>query len=330
MTSSLIPLNKVPINQASVDELQTLKGIGPKRAERIARYRSEVSYLRDFYDLSLASGLGLKQAHQLSQNVNWSETSGRSMWLPYAVFVGTLLLIVQGLSQITFAFESFRPALFSTALLFIMLACLMLTAEQFFSIFNTRRIAPRILTWLSFLSAGLGVSLLLIYLLASLLRGQSPVEPSMTATANFLVSLAFIVCLLFGPGILLKRTRLFGDDILANLEQGAFIFDLGQLIVAILIVMMLSTMNSNLWVEEFFAIWASVVLASNGLELVRGRSAFLAQLNSQERAALRFVLLEESGQATLKFQTDFMRRIGFSVMVASILLAGIAIYSLAS
>ncbi|MBQ62176.1 MAG: hypothetical protein CMQ19_08880 [Gammaproteobacteria bacterium] len=56
----------IPINQATIDELQTLKGIGPKRAERILRYRLEVSKIANVYDLATSAGISLKQANTLS------------------------------------------------------------------------------------------------------------------------------------------------------------------------------------------------------------------------------------------------------------------------
>lgn len=46
------------INTASAEELQTLKGIGPKRAEAIIRYREEKGPISSAEDLMNVPGLG--------------------------------------------------------------------------------------------------------------------------------------------------------------------------------------------------------------------------------------------------------------------------------
>jgi competence protein ComEA len=47
------------INTATVEELQTLKGIGPKRAEAIIRYRGENGPIRSAQDLLSVPGVGV-------------------------------------------------------------------------------------------------------------------------------------------------------------------------------------------------------------------------------------------------------------------------------
>jgi competence protein ComEA len=46
------------INTATAEELQALKGIGPKRAEAIIRYRAENGPIRSAQDLLSVPGLG--------------------------------------------------------------------------------------------------------------------------------------------------------------------------------------------------------------------------------------------------------------------------------
>lgn len=47
------------INTATAEELQTLKGIGPKRAEAIIRYREENGPIRSTKDLLSVPGVGV-------------------------------------------------------------------------------------------------------------------------------------------------------------------------------------------------------------------------------------------------------------------------------
>ena len=90
MASSLIP-----INQATIDELQTLKGIGPKRAGRIVRYRLEVSRIDDVYHLANAAGIGVKQANSLSAYVEWhgGKITPAALLTPALTLTGSYLLV---------------------------------------------------------------------------------------------------------------------------------------------------------------------------------------------------------------------------------------------
>jgi competence protein ComEA len=53
--------DKININQASVDELRGLKGIGPKLAERIVQYREEHGPFKVPQDIMKVKGIGPKK-----------------------------------------------------------------------------------------------------------------------------------------------------------------------------------------------------------------------------------------------------------------------------
>ncbi len=54
------PLTPVDVNHASVEELQTLRGIGPVLAKKIVDFRAENGYFRTVQDLRHVSGIGPK------------------------------------------------------------------------------------------------------------------------------------------------------------------------------------------------------------------------------------------------------------------------------
>ena len=57
---------RIPINTATVDELQKVPGIGPKRAERILEARSKRPF-RSPADLRRVKGFGAKTVRRLSE-----------------------------------------------------------------------------------------------------------------------------------------------------------------------------------------------------------------------------------------------------------------------
>ncbi|MFB4164858.1 helix-hairpin-helix domain-containing protein [Alteribacillus sp. JSM 102045] len=59
--------NKVRINYADVNELETLPGIGPAKAEAIISYREEFGGFKELEDLTNVSGIGEKSVEQLKE-----------------------------------------------------------------------------------------------------------------------------------------------------------------------------------------------------------------------------------------------------------------------
>ncbi len=61
--------DKIKLNQATVDELITLTGIGPSKAEAILTYRDEVGMFKDVEDLLNVSGIGEKTLDAIRDEV---------------------------------------------------------------------------------------------------------------------------------------------------------------------------------------------------------------------------------------------------------------------
>jgi comEA protein len=64
-SESTIPAGPVNINTASLDELQTLTGIGPVLAQRIIDYREENGPFETVSQLTMVSGIGMTRLEEL-------------------------------------------------------------------------------------------------------------------------------------------------------------------------------------------------------------------------------------------------------------------------
>lgn len=65
---------KIPINTATAEELQTLRGIGPVLAQRIVEYRTAHGPFTRAEELLQVEGIGEKTVQELSDYVTWEVT----------------------------------------------------------------------------------------------------------------------------------------------------------------------------------------------------------------------------------------------------------------
>lgn len=66
-------VEKIPINTATADELQTLKGIGPTLAQRIVEYRDHHGPFSGPEELTQVEGIGQKTAEEIADYVTWED-----------------------------------------------------------------------------------------------------------------------------------------------------------------------------------------------------------------------------------------------------------------
>jgi len=283
----------IPINEATAVELQALRWIGPKRADRILAYRCEVSDILSPADLSAASGLGANQLRDILDSIDWS-TSKEGETYNLSVVVVTILTSIA-----TIIFSHYRIGLeltsapqnvYNIALMLILLGatCGLLDVLIGISTSFARIKKPLTLLGTTFILIGslMLVSLLFISRVEEL---SSHLTIHVQTTLIFLVMVFLILSLSSGPSISLTHLIKKASDA-SRLDFAAMIYDYGHLVLAALVLFILSFANSDLAYEEIFSIWASVMLISNGFEMIRGNSPFVANLSSKEKATLRFLL----------------------------------------
>jgi competence protein ComEA len=65
-----IAAEKININKASIEELATLKKIGPKIAERIVQYREENGDFKSIEDIKNVKGIGEKTFEMIQDSIS--------------------------------------------------------------------------------------------------------------------------------------------------------------------------------------------------------------------------------------------------------------------
>ena len=283
----------IPINQATSTELQQLKWIGPKRAERILQYRTEVSNILVPADLIAASGLGPSQAREVFDHIDWSSTQKGERYNTTVIFVSVIAsaaTIAFSISRIDIDLTTTPHNIYNLALIFLLLGAgsslLDLLLDQWKS-------------YLALLSITLtlaGLTMLTTLLIFALVNELSAdFAEDIETTFMFLVFLMLIIYLNNGPSLHLGRLT-SKTSIIIELNAAVMVYDYCHLFLATLVLSILAFANSDLWFEEIFSIWASVILIVNGCEMVKGVSPYVSNLSTKEQATLKFLLQQEHSQ----------------------------------
>lgn len=286
MASSLIR-----INEAGADELCRLRYIGPKRAQRILRFREQVGPLSNTEDLATAAGIGLATARTLSDAIDWRNGSPVSPWravLPAVAVGACMMFITYGMYSMGLDQSGPAATLYNTAAILILLCCLALIGNLLvrgneFLLENFRLLASATGFAGITLMASLGVAL-------QNTRGTDAFAEHVLSSWRFFLFAGIIAVTVLGPAATL------GTNI-RNFALVARVYDRGQLVLAALIILMLRFGNSQQLLEELFGVWAGVIFTMNGWQMMQGASAFMAALSPNQRARLDFLVREESGLA---------------------------------
>lgn len=284
MASSLIS-----INEATIGELQKLEGIGPKRSAYIVDFRNRVDLIRNTFDLATATGLSIKSAERLSSKIDWKTDAMHpfGLWPAGLVTLASLWLIVSGFQQL--AAEQFFPpySYYNLSLCLILLGGLAAIADIAVTMIrghthNSIRIS--MLTACLFI-AGF-ITLMLLSISAFLVTYPTDFRNTLEVTTQFISYCGLMFWLIYGPALCL---RLFIEDgRLDKLDSSKFLYDITLTLAPLLPLYHLQDHNNLNWTTEMFAFWCAFVVTLGGLDLVKGRSAFVGILSEIDRSRFRF------------------------------------------
>ena len=284
MASSLIN-----INEATSVELQQLKGIGPKRAVQIEQFRARISPIRNTMDLCAATGISMKTADQIADNIEWRFHDPMAINSGPAV-VATLIcisLIYIGFDQITREPFVAPASFYHFSLALILLGGLAAAGDVVMA--GVRKI-PSESTWVFPLSilmllcglliiAGMGISALILPYPDGLVK-------ALASSLTLVACASIMVWLLYGPAL---TVRLYLND--ANkLDRWSTIYDFGLPTLLFSNAALLCFHNGPTWMEEIFTGWCMVICAIGASELRHGNSAFFQMLSLADQSRVRFVL----------------------------------------
>ncbi len=284
MASSLIK-----INEATIEELQRLKGIGPKRAEYISAYRREITPICNTFDLAAATGLSLKASQDLASEIDWDvrDMEPRS-FLP--ITITTLIaiwLIFSGFEQITNEPWSPPGSYFNFAIALILMGGLAATGDIAIASVRQRPTETSIVFYIAVVSILLGFCVLIALLISGFLyEHPRNFKDALDGTVNFLGFTTLVLYLVYSPALFLRLGT--AEKNVGRLQLAIDSYDYSLGIIAVLCGLVLVTQNTNLFVEEVFAIWCVTILFICGTDLVKDQSAFVSMLSELDQSRVRF------------------------------------------
>lgn len=308
----------IRINEATIDELQALKGIGPKRAAYVVSYRDEVAPISNTFDLAVATGLSLKASLLISYSIDWSMngTLEKRQLIPVAITsIISIWLVLQGFNQLTDQPWSPPGSYFNLALAFVLMGGLAATGDIAISAIRRR---PSETSWVFYIAILLLASGLIILINLVLVPENYPDDftTTLNATSNFILFTFIALVLIYGPAGLLRLT--VSDERNRYLAAGINLYDYGQLIVVAISLLVLHRYNTKLMLEEIFSLWCTTLILVNGVELTRGNSAFVSMLSELDQGRMRFIA--QRSVAGQWFSVTSRRYAGFLAIVTGTML----------
>ncbi len=279
----------ININEATIGELQQLEGIGPKRSIYIIDFRNRVDLIRNTFDLATATGLSIKAAERLSPRIDWKTDAMQpfGLWPAGLVTLASLWFVVCGFQQLARE-QFFAPySYYNLSLALILLGGLATTGDIAVTMIrghSHKSIRVSILSACLFI-AGF-VILILLSISTVLVTYPTDFQNTLGSTIQFIGYCGLMFWLIYGPAFCL---RLFIEDgELEKLDSSKFLYDISLTLAPFLPLYNLQVHNDPNWTTEMFAFWCAFVVTLGGLDLVRGRSAFIGILSEIDQRRFRF------------------------------------------
>ncbi len=320
MASSLIR-----INEATVAELQQLRGIGPKRANYIERYRNEVTPICNTYDLAAATGLSHRAAIKLAEELSFDHTgTPEQAWAAIVIAATSLLLIVLGFSELASSPFDGAGGLYNLALALVLLAGFAAAGDIAVAQVRKSESETTIVFWIALATGGIGITMLCALLIAdNFLTFDQVLSDALTTTGAYLLFCVAILWQIYGPTMLMRF--LIAERMNPRLDIARQLYELSQVMLPILAVCALILVDSTTWTEEFFGVWcfASALYATS--ELHKGRSPFLSVLPETDQGRLRFAY-QRSGlqQSEPLLPISRLKWLGLTMIALSAIFIGVS------
>jgi hypothetical protein len=312
----------ININEATIGELQQLEGIGPKRSTYIVDFRNSVDLIRNTFDLATATGLSIKAAERLSPGIDWKTDAMQpfGLWPAGLVTLASLWLVVSGFDQLARE-QFFAPySYYNLSLALILLGGLSATGELAVAMVRGRSNKSSRVSILaaSLFTAGF-VILMLLSISTVLVTYPVDFQNTLGRTIQFISYCALMFWLIYGPGFCFRF--FIEDNHLEKLDSSKFLYDMSLTIAPLLPLYYLLIHNDPTWTTEIFSFWCAAIVTLGGLDLVRGRSAFVAILSAIDQSRFRFAYF---GRGRREETNGTARVLGWICLGEAAILLGIA------
>jgi len=279
----------ININEATTAELQQLEGIGPRRSTYIVDFRNRVDLIRNTFDLATATGLSIRTAERLSPRIDWKTDAAHPFeWWPAAfVTLASLWFIVSGFDQL--AREPFVAphSYYNLSLALILLGGLYATGDIAIAMLRGRsRDSGRVALITGCLFTAGIVVLLLLLVSTALVTYPEDFQKTLGRTIQFIGYCSLMFWLIYGPAFCLRF--FIEDSQLEKLDSSKLLYDISLTLAPFLPLYYLQMSNDPNRTTEIFAFWCSAIVTLGGLDLVRGRSAFVGILSEIDQSRFRF------------------------------------------
>ena len=294
--------SRIKINEATLVELQRLKGVGPKRAEYILLFLRDVGPITNVFDLATAANISVKIANGISDQIDWNSHGSNqqiSFWPLIITSVACLWLLGLAYSSLLAKPGNITEFFFSISI------CLMLTgslsAAADIVLASAKKIVNETtrLFWFGITLFSAGLTALTGLTTIGLLTNLGPeLSVSLNRSMLFVIMALIVFWVMYGPAIIL-RWMVGGSSLLLNRYTQIYEWSHPALAVIASAILLLGQSFGSL--EEIFAIWTITILAVKGIELTKGRSAFTYTLSNRDRERYGFLIRH---QLTIKPNVD--------------------------